>query len=192
VAERPYFVQPGEGDEPLQAFVVWGDPVGWPPPREAAQGLAMALADALGINLVETFLAFIQSDDQQRLRLLDIAGAAGLLPEIKDELADQRQSPRPDDAPAPEAQPTPAVDEGADKEKAAQPTSPSVPAAPPVPLLRFADLTIDGAPILVTGAAVTEPTTLGGNHGRNGQRHGPARAAAGTDLAAGAGGPMKL
>ena len=38
----------------------------------------MALADALGINLVETFLAFIQSDAEQRRRLLDIAGGSGV------------------------------------------------------------------------------------------------------------------
>jgi hypothetical protein len=42
----------------------------------------------LGLNLVETFLAFIQSDRDQRARLLDIAGASGFVAEIADELAD--------------------------------------------------------------------------------------------------------
>jgi hypothetical protein len=55
---------------------------------EAAQGVAMALADALGVNLLETFLAFIQSDQGQRERLLDIAGATGFLAEIENELAE--------------------------------------------------------------------------------------------------------
>src|SRR5207244_1896079 len=87
MADRSYFVRPSKRDDPLQAFVVWDGPA-WPPDAEAAQGLAMALADALGVNLVETFLAFIQSDDNQRRRLLDIAGATGLLDEINDELAD--------------------------------------------------------------------------------------------------------
>ena len=88
LAERPYFVQVGKGAGSLQAFVVWDAAAGWPPTPEAAQGLAMALADALGINLVETFLAFIQSDADQRRSLLDIAGGAGLLAEIEDELTD--------------------------------------------------------------------------------------------------------
>ena len=81
VAERPYFVDASRAAS-LRAFVVWDESRTWPPPAEAAQGLAMALADALGINLVETFLAFIQSDDEQRRRLLDIAGASAMLAEV--------------------------------------------------------------------------------------------------------------
>ena len=98
LAARPYFVQVGKGAGSLQAFVVWNVRHGWPPTPEAAQGLAMALADALGINLVETFLAFIQSDADQRRRLLDIAGGAGLLAEILDELTDAPTQPAPEEA----------------------------------------------------------------------------------------------
>ena len=87
VAERPYFVD-ASPPHLRRAFVVWDESRTWPPPADAAQGLAMALADALGINLVETFLAFIQSDDVQRLRLLDIAGASAMLAEVEHELAD--------------------------------------------------------------------------------------------------------
>ena len=86
VGERPYFVD-ASPPQLRRAFVVWDESRTWPPPAEAAQGLAMALADALGINLVETFLAFIQSDDAQRRRLLNITGAAAMLAEVQDELA---------------------------------------------------------------------------------------------------------
>ena len=74
VAERPYFVD-ASPPQLRRAFVVW-DVAHVAAASRAAQGLAMALADALGINLVETFLAFIQSDNVQRRRLLDIAGAS--------------------------------------------------------------------------------------------------------------------
>ena len=65
----------------------------------------MALADVLGLNLVETFLAFIQSDDAQRRRLLDIAGASGAAGRDQDELADVGGEPRrlPEDEPDDEA-----------------------------------------------------------------------------------------
>lgn len=165
LSERPYFVR-ARGAEPLQAFVVWSNSGGWPPPPEAAQGLAMALADALGINLVETFLAFIQSDSQQRLRLLDIAGAAGLLPEIQDELADVQPEPGPsEEAPEPEPTPAPATDH---EEVAAGPPSDPPPAAPPVPLVHFEDLTIDGEPILVAGDSADEHESQSGGNGTGG------------------------
>ena len=100
VAERPYFVDASPAASPSQAFVVWDESRTWPPPADAAQGLAMALADALGINLVETFLAFIQSDELQRRRLLDIAGASAMLAEVEHELADaggETETPPEDD-----------------------------------------------------------------------------------------------
>lgn len=185
---RPYFVRASNGAAPLQAMIVWSDPGGWPPPPEAAQGLAMALADALGINLVETFLAFIQSDPQQRLRLLEIAGAAGLLSEVEDELAGVQSDQTPDEktqTPAPE--PTPAPDAGDDEPPALPPKGPS-PAAPPIPLLRFEDLTIDGEPMHVTGEPPADRNLGNGDDGGRGQGGAapPAtpRAAMGTDLAA--------
>ena len=154
VAERPYFVD-ASPPHLRRAFVVWDESRTWPPPADAAQGLAMALADALGINLVETFLAFIQSDNAQRRRLLDIAGASAMLAEVEHELADaggETETP-PEDEPDDEATPdrTPAPDAGADDEQAARAPTGLAPAAPPVPLVRFEDLTIDGEPIVVAG-----------------------------------------
>lgn len=180
VAARPYFVQVGRGAEALQAFVVWDSADGWPPTPEAAQGLAMALADALGINLVETFLAFIQSDAGQRRRLLDIAGAAGLLSEIADELADA--GPGAADQP-PEPGPTAGPDEAGAETPADPPHAPA--AAPPVPLLRFDDLTIDGEPVLVAGDRQRETKTTTNDDRSNAAGKGPTgvrRAAVGTDL----------
>lgn len=186
VSDRPYFVRAPSGAEPLQAFVVWSDSRGWPPPPEAAQGLAMALADALGINLVETFLAFIQSDPQRRLGLLEIAGAAGFLPEIQDELADVHREPGSDEE-APEPEPTPAPDTH-HEEVAAGPQVDRPPAAPPVPLIHFEDITIDGEPIVVAGDPRDngEPQRGGqgeGEPGGSGTSRTP-RAAAGMDLGA--------
>ena len=71
----------------------------------------MALADALGLNLVETFLAFIQSDPVQRRRLLDIAGGAGFLAEVDEELDHAPPEASDDSAPAP----TPAPEAAAGK-----------------------------------------------------------------------------
>ena len=48
----------------------------------------MALADTLGVNLVEAFLAFVTSGDDQRFQLLDIAGAVGHLQDVLDELSE--------------------------------------------------------------------------------------------------------
>lgn len=184
VAARPYFVQVAKGAGQLQAFVVWDGVDGWPPTPEAAQGLAMALADALGINLVETFLAFIQSDPDQRRRLLDIAGGTGMLAEITDELADVPTHADDDAAINPE--PTAELEE-AGTEKPADFPQPPDPAAPPVPLLRFDDLTIDGEPVLVIGehSGQTETDTATNGDGRGTpatQPGGTRRAAAGTDL----------
>jgi len=181
VADRPYFVRVGTAADDMQAFVVWNGADGWPPTPESAQGLAMALADALGINLVETFLAFIQSDAEQRLRLLDFAGGSGLLAEVTDELADT--SPHTDEQ-ASMPTPTAGVDE-ASGETPSTPPDASASAAPPIPLLRFDELTIDGQPVLVTGAIQGKHATNGG-HGTNNSENPTAgrRAAAGTDLGA--------
>src|SRR5436305_12602660 len=98
----------------------------------------MALADALGINLVETFLAFLQSDNMQRRRLLDIAGASAMLAEVEHELAHaggETETP-PEEKPDDEAtlDRTPAPNAGADDEQAARAPSGPAPVAPPVPL----------------------------------------------------------
>ena len=182
IGARPYFVQVGKGAAPLQAFVVWDAAEGWPPLPEAAQGLAMALADALGINLVETFLAFIQSDTNQRRRLLDIAGGAGLLAEIEDELDGASEPRRAEVADDPE--PTANLDEAGIEQPAGSPQAPSA-AAPRIPLLRFEDLTIDGEPVLVVGSSQRENKEQdngGQRGGPSGPPTGPKRAAPGTDL----------
>lgn len=187
-AGRNYFVRPRAGSSQFQGFVVWNGPA-WPPAPDAAQSLAMALADTLRVNLVETFLAFITSNERQRRQLLDIAGASGHYQDVLDELAEEPeieaegQSPGAEPTPAPE--PEQARNEG-------QPTYPNTtrPAAPPVPLHDFSSLLLDGQPLIVTG---DEPT--GGDQGEDRHRDGagsgtgtspgvPKRAAAGTDLSA--------
>jgi len=147
-SDRPYFVAPPAKDEILTAFVVWEGEQGWPPPAEGAQALALALADLLGLNLVETFLAFIQSSPHQRLRLLEIAGGRGLLEEVRGEMEGTSQVSPSRDPVAPEPTPNP---DTADREDAPQPPSGREPAAAPVPLLTFEQLTIDGEPFIVSG-----------------------------------------
>lgn len=175
---RAYFVQPARSDTPMQVFVVWTEPQSWPPPPEAANSLAMALADALGLNLVETFLAFLRSDDTQRRRLLTIAGAIDLLAEIEGEESDDESGEQHEADIAPTATP----DAAGEGEEPAPTSSGAGRGAEPVPLRRFDDLTIDGVAILIEGdePANREPgigTKTGqGQHGR--------RAAIGTDLSA--------
>lgn len=181
---RSYFVQSRQGDLPLQAFVVWSEPQAWPPPPEAANGLAMALADALGLNLVETFLAFLRSDDAQRQRLLRIAGAVDLLDEIEAEEDDEAEAPTGSDV-APTATPD-ATHEG---ESAAPAPSSSGRGADPVPLRHFDDLTIDGVPILIEGDEPDDGKPgngggSGGSGGSGGAGSGGRRASLGTDLSA--------
>lgn len=183
LAARPYFVKPPVRDEPLQAFVVWeGRP--WPPTAEAAQGVAMALADALGVNLVETFLAFIQSDEDQRRRLLDIAGGSGLVAEIADELADTQPDDQPPAGDGVTLTPAPEADMKPSEEAAPPPTGTTSPAAPPVPLRHFEDLTIDGEPVDVFGEPRDDRDGEGRGRGGSTASGQSSRAAAGTDLAA--------
>jgi len=147
----------------------------------------MALADTLGINLVETFLAFIQSDVTQRRRLLDIAGASAMLAEVEHELADSADAAAADEtARETTTDRTPAPDaDGHDEQAPRAPAGPSA-AAPPVRLVRFEDLTIDGEPIVVTGE--TPRDRAGDNGAGTGtdreRRPTLGRAPAGTDLAA--------
>ncbi len=63
---------------------------GLPGPRvaEDAQTLAMALAETLEVNTVETFLAFINADRPLRQQLLDLAGASEKLTEVEEELGE--------------------------------------------------------------------------------------------------------
>jgi hypothetical protein len=145
----------------------------------------MALADALGMNLVETFLAFIQGDQRQRERLLTIAGASEFTAEIADELADPHVEDTAEPREGPARSPAPEAGTGPVEVPAGPPTGAS-PAAPPVPLFRFEDLTIDGQPLLVVGDSSHDSggPSSGALSGRGDGPEHPRRAAPGIDLAA--------
>jgi len=85
IPQRTYHVS--RTADGLKSFAVWSGPA-WPPIAEDAQTLAMALAETLEVNTVETFLSFINANPSQRQQLLDLAGAAGRLEEIEEELAE--------------------------------------------------------------------------------------------------------
>ena len=176
---RPYFVKRGGRTHDLQAFLVWTG-AAWPPVTEDAAALAMSLADVLEVNMVETFLAFIQADDHQRTRLLDLAGVTAYLAEVTEELVednDREGGHTPD--------PTPSVGEipaeVGDEKAAAEPVA--GPAAPRIPLLRFEDLLIGDEPTIVTGAGPSAAHDAPIRRGKgSGPEGGTRRAAAGTDL----------
>jgi len=193
---RGYHVRPRAGGNPFQGFIVWDEESSWPPSSATAQRLAMAIADTLGVNLVETFLAFLTASESQRHELLEIAGASALYDEV---LAELDEEPAGDDlgaqpadvASAVRAEPTaaPEADHVRDDETPLAPGAPS-PAAPPVPLHDFGDLLLDGEPILVTGerSSAPEGSSSAGSSGgpssspRGSDGQSSPRAAAGTDL----------
>lgn len=183
---RNYFVRPRSGSTTFQGFVVWNG-ASWPPAPEPAQSLAMALADTLGVNLVETFLAFITSNDAQRRQLLDIAGASGHLLDVMEELA-EGPTEGLGDAIVGEATPTaaPETDNPHDERAAVAPVDQPAAAAPRVPLHDFSSLRLDGEPLLVTGEGSSEGDTAPLRDGGNARGGGGSsdRAAAGTDLSA--------
>jgi hypothetical protein len=183
LSRRTYFVRPRTPAQEFQGFIVWAGP-SWPPSPETAQSLAMALADALGVNLVETFLAFITSDEGQRRQLLDIAGASGHYEDVLDELAEERdelEEPQP-----PAATPTAAPESGRPREERAPAGPDAAPsAAPPIPLYNFGSLLFEGEPLIRAGDEFIGGL---GRHEKGRQGHRPEtsapRAAAGTDLSA--------
>lgn len=149
---REYYVRGETGGAPLQVFIVWGDRP-WPPNPDEGQRLAMALADALEVNLVEAFLALIQSERGQQRRLLEMSGATRFLEDARIEL----ESP---DAPRIEGVPDADGTEGSlttspldepTEEQAADIDTHREPAPPPVELVNFEDLWIEGEPILIFG-----------------------------------------
>lgn len=185
---RTYYARPRTGSLPFQGFVVWNG-TAWPPAPDVAQSLAMAIADTLGVNLVETFLAFITSNERQRQQLLDIAGASGHYLDVLDELKEEPELEPEGHPQVLEPTPAPESEQPRDEGRSTQP-EPTHPAAPPVPLHDFSSLLLDGQPLIVTG---DEPT--GGRWGEDQHRDGagsgrgaapgtPKRAAAGTDLSA--------
>ena len=179
-----YYVRPRTQAEKFQGFIVWVGP-GWPPGLDTAQSLAMALADTLGVNLVETFLAFITSDDRQREQLLNIAGGSGHYQDVLDELSED--SDVREELQAPVAEPTAAPESQQPREER-MPSGPDVPqlAAPPVPLHSFDSLLLDGEPLIVTG----EQTRVDDRLDRSGRSDGSSstatrsQAPARTDLSA--------
>jgi hypothetical protein len=184
-----YFVAPRQGQIPLSAFVVWEQSEHWPPSSQTAGRLAMALADTLGINLVEAFFGLFQAaDETERRRLLMLAGASDQLADVQQEGADDPDPPKVSQPVAPSGDP----DAAALPHSGQMPTS-STPASPPVLLRRFEDLTISGTPLLLhqrrsdgTDGDVMDPAEAdegGVGAGLGGTRQGR-RSAAGTDLAA--------
>lgn len=183
---RSYYVRPASRGVPFQGFVLWDGPA-WPPAPDAAQRLAMALADTLGVNLVETFLAFVTSSDDQRRQLLDIAGATGHLQDVHDELLEAPTN-LIRNVETHEAEPTAAPEAQVERQErpATGPEPRPAPASPRVPLHDFASLLIDGEPLLVTGESPSngkDDSSRQGGSSRGGT--GSARKApAGTDLSA--------
>ena len=180
----------------FQGFAVWTGPP-WPPIAEDAQTLAMALAETLEVNTVETFLSFINATPSQRQQLLDLAGAAERLEEVTHELAGAAADETSDSAGSETAevdQPAPTDGESTETTDAEgarfAPLNTASHAATPVPLHRFEDLLLDGQVIRVEGVAPSGASNgkehggvSGGLGGQTGSADGVPRAAAGTDLA---------
>ncbi len=184
---RGYYVR---REPQFEALIQWDGPA-WPPVLETAQRLAMALADALGVNMIETFIAFITASNEQRRRLLQISGAADSVQDAEAELEEETTSkPMSDQAEeGGERSPAPEAGEHVDDHV---PVSPQIdtPAAPPVELVRFEDLRIFGEPVLVTGDPrdpdghrSSEPDAAGRSGGRT-TPGAPHQAAPGTDMSA--------
>lgn len=191
-ASRTYFVEPSSRGQALQAFLVWEGPA-WPPAPDVQQALAMAIADALGVNLVETFLAFIDGDESRRLRLLDLAGATGHLDEILLELTGDDQPADPNDAAPGEPTKSAAPEAGTRDEDPTGatpvvPRSPATPGAIRIPLVSFDDFDLAGEISIVVGERENRPVHDGSQERRTSpgsppnQGFGARRAAAGTDL----------
>jgi hypothetical protein len=181
---RGYFVRHQTASKPFQGFIVWEGP-GWPPTPDTAQSLAMALADTLGMNLVETILAFINSDDRQRRQLLNIAGASGHHEDILHELSDNTEDQEENQPAVAEPTAAPESEQPTDERPPSGPEA-SQRAAPPVPLHNFESLLLDGEPLIVAGERTGADSQSDRSRRSNG-RAGAAtttRAQAGTDLSA--------
>ena len=187
--ERTYFVSTLTRDRPLQAFLVW-DSSPWPPGPDEQQSLAMSIADALGVNLVETFLAFIDSTDERRRRLLDLAGAFGYLEEIQAELQTDTHLTDEIVGSDTETDKSPAPHAGSREEAPTGATPSPAPATGPgarrVPLVSFDSLEISGEIALVRGHPPDGNPDSGrrpaGDRGAADGEPAERRAAAGTDL----------
>ena len=183
VPQRTYFVDRSDLED-TRAWVVWSEHP-WPPLPEDAQALAMAFAESLGVNNVETFLSFITATDEMRQQLLMLAGAAELVGDVEvvDGQADvaEREDVIGDI-------PEPSDGESTGSTSPAPRRAPPGPAAPRVPLHRFEDLLVDGRVIRVGGGPGASDRgggksgSHGGSTGSSGGAVDSTRAAAGTDL----------
>lgn len=197
IPQRTYYVRRA-GDSGFQGFAVWSGPA-WPPIAEDAQTLAMALAETLEVNTVETFLSFINANPSQRQQLLDLAGAAERLEEVEQDLASSAvgDGPDSDGLTVGEGTHEPAPTDGESTEADTGQISRTPPTATPkpvlrVPLHRFEDLLIDGKVIRVVGrgqpggaqagASSGSGKPGGGSDDGTGGSHGSPRAGTGTDL----------
>jgi hypothetical protein len=195
IPPRSYYVRRTD-EAGFQGFAVWTGPA-WPPIAEDAQTLAMALAETLEVNTVETFLSFINATPFQRQQLLDLAGAAERLEEVTHELAGAAAGEHTGTAGRETGngnQPAPtdgeSTESDAERIHTAPATNTAAHAAARVPLHRFEDLLLDGEVIRVEGPAPTSATDgrekgegFGvGTAGKAGSPGGTPRAAAGTDL----------
>jgi hypothetical protein len=146
----------------------------------------MALAEALEVNTVETFLSFINATPDQRRQLLDLAGALGRLDEVEQELGDPNPtpsgSPTHDDADGASAR-TDGESTEADRDGSGFGQAAHRP-APKVPLHRFEDLFPDGELVRLESRLGSERPKPNNPHGAGFTRKGTSagRAAAGTDL----------
>jgi hypothetical protein len=189
IPQRTYHVRRTGNDE-FQGFVVWTGPA-WPPVAEDAQALAMALAEALEVNTVETFLSFINASPAMRRQLLDLAGASDKWQEITEELASGEDEFDVSDDGVGESTHLQSDGESAEADAGARPATPPTAhqAAARVPLHSFEDLLIEGEVIRVSGAT---PNTPAGSKSHGGESRtdadapsgsrGAPRAAQGTDL----------
>lgn len=191
IPQRAYHVRRTDSGE-FQGFIVWTGPA-WPPIAEDAQALAMALAEALEVNSIETFLSFINASPRMRLQLLDLAGASGKWQEITEALASGEDESDTDDGPVATEENTDLQSDGesTEAEAGARNATPAGarPTAPRIPLHAFEDLLIDGEVIRVSGATPkTSRTSKAPAGGANtmgeaaGGSQGAPRAAQGTDL----------
>lgn len=194
IPPRTYYVR-GTDEGGFQGFAVWSGPA-WPPVPEDAQTLAMALAETLEVNTVETFLSFINANPSQRQQLLDLAGAAERLVEVEHELADTAAGESPSASGSVEdgfGESAATDGESTESDLRAphrEPPTVVAKAAARVPLHRFESLLIDGEVIRVEGSSPTGTIEAnasgekspGGAGGEAGPGGAAPRAAAGTDL----------
>lgn len=175
MVQREYYVVDN------QAQVLWSEEQVWPPLPESSTALAMALADALEVSLVEAFDSLILADEGRRERLLRVVGADHYLLELRDEAV-----PATDADPG-GVVPTPAPGAPDVAAQLAPPTGADVVAAPrPVPLRRADSLFIAGEPVVVAGDVPPAGPMSQRGGGGNGVAvaSGGRRAAPGTDLKA--------